>query len=643
MIRLNYRPEIDSLRAIAVLGVIIYHAKLYIFGYQFFTGGYLGVDIFFVISGYLIFSLIYKELQIYNKLDFKNFYERRARRILPALIFVILVSFIFSWKLILPTSFIDYSKSVIYSLVFSSNFYFFFSGQLYGAESGLLKPLLHTWSLSVEEQFYIIFPLFTLLFFKYLNKYIFYLFIFISILSFALSQFLSIHNPSLNFYFLTSRIWEVLCGAMLVFFENKNKKTFSNLISNFFVFIGLVLIILSFLLIETNNGPSIISIFSIIGTMIVIYFSKPKTLMSLLLSNKILVGIGLISYSLYLWHYPIFSFYRIYFLNKSVYYNLIIILLIFSLSFLTYYFVEKPFRDKNKISLKKIIRISIFIFSFLLIFTLMIVKNEGYVDRFSKLEKFSLDNFFYIKEKRLKNFEIGDPIFTNSKKKNKILIIGNSLGQDLFDTLYLNKELFPNHEFSMIYNQIHCFKKIFKSKNLCDKKISYQDLENINKSDIILINTHYYPEDMGSLDLVIKNFKQKNKNIIITYQHPTFYHIFGKTLLDEFFIKNNRLPNEEELIVLEKKQFMLMNNFDIKSEYNNESYFKNNQKLRKIAIENKIKILNQIDYLCISDDKKCLIMTDDQDKIFLNQDHITLSGAKFLGKKIYETNWLGLN
>ncbi|MDC0455023.1 acyltransferase, partial [Candidatus Pelagibacter sp.] len=249
MIRLNYRPEIDSLRAIAVLGVIIYHAKLYIFGYQFFTGGYLGVDIFFVISGYLIFSLIYKELQIYNKLDFKNFYERRARRILPALIFVILVSFIFSWKLILPTSFIDYSKSVIYSLVFSSNFYFFFSGQLYGAESGLLKPLLHTWSLSVEEQFYIIFPLFTLLFFKYLNKYIFYLFIFISILSFALSQFLSIHNPSLNFYFLTSRIWEVLCGAMLVFFENKNKKTFSNLISNFFVFIGLVLIILSFLLI----------------------------------------------------------------------------------------------------------------------------------------------------------------------------------------------------------------------------------------------------------------------------------------------------------------------------------------------------------------------------------------------------------
>ncbi len=642
MIKLNYRPEIDSLRAIAVLGVIIYHAKLYIFGYQFFTGGYLGVDIFFVISGYLIFSLIYKELKISNQLDFKNFYERRARRILPALIFVIIISLIFAWKLILPTSFIDYAKSIIYSLVFTSNFYFFFSGQVYGAESGLLKPLLHTWSLSVEEQFYIIFPLITLLFFKYLNKYIFYLFFSISILSFVLSQYLSIYNPSLNFYLLTSRIWEILCGAMLVFLEDKKNKNFSNLVSNFFVFIGLVLIVLSFLLIESNNGPSLISIFTIIGTMIVIYFSKPKTLMSFILSNKILVGIGLISYSLYLWHYPIFSFYRIYFLNKSIYYNFIILLLIFFISFLTYYFIEKPFRDKKKISLKKITRVLVFIFSLLLIFSLMVIKNNGYVERFPKLDKFSLDNLFYINEKRLKNFEVGDPIFTNSDK-NKILIIGNSLAQDLFDSLYLNKELFPNYEFSIIYDQIHCFKEIFKSKNLCDKKISYQALANLNKADTILINTHYYPQDIENLNSVIKNFKQKNKKVIITFQHPTFYHIFGKSLLDEFFLKNNRLPNEKELILLEKKQFELMNVFNDKSDYDNKNYYKKNQKLKKIAIENKIKILNQTDYLCTLDNKKCLIMTDDQDKIFLRQDHITLSGAKFLGKKIYEKNWLKLN
>ena len=642
MIKLNYRPEIDSLRAIAVLGVIIYHAKLYIFGYQFFTGGYLGVDIFFVISGYLIFSLIYKELKISNQLDFKNFYERRARRILPALIFVIIISLIFAWKLILPTSFIDYAKSIIYSLVFTSNFYFFFSGQVYGAESGLLKPLLHTWSLSVEEQFYIIFPLITLLFFKYLNKYIFYLFFSISILSFVLSQYLSIYNPSLNFYLLTSRIWEILCGAMLVFLEDKKNKNFSNLVSNFFVFIGLVLIVLSFLLIESNNGPSLISIFTIIGTMIIIYFSKPKTLMSFILSNKILVGIGLISYSLYLWHYPIFSFYRIYFLNKSIYYNFIILLLIFFISFLTYYFIEKPFRDKKKISLKKITRVLVFIFSLLLIFSLMVIKNNGYVERFPKLDKFSLDNLFYINEKRLKNFEVGDPIFTNSDK-NKILIIGNSLAQDLFDSLYLNKELFPNYEFSIIYDQIHCFKEIFKSKNLCDKKISYQALANLNKADTILINTHYYPQDIENLNSVIKNFKQKNKKVIITFQHPTFYHIFGKSLLDEFFLKNNRLPNEKELILLEKKQFELMNVFNDKSDYDNKNYYKKNQKLKKIAIENKIKILNQTDYLCTLDNKKCLIMTDDQDKIFLRQDHITLSGAKFLGKKIYEKNWLKLN
>ena len=114
-------------------------------------------------------------------------------------------------------------------------------------------------------------------------------------------------------------------------------------------------------------------------------------------------------------------------------------------------------------------------------------------------------------------------------------------------------------------------------------------------------------------------------------------------MLDEFFLKNNRLPNEKELILLEKKQFELMNVFNDKSDYDNKNYYKKNQKLKKIATENKIKILNQTDYLCTLDNKKCLIMTDDQDKIFLRQDHITLSGAKFLGKKIYEKNWLKLN
>ena len=152
-IKLNYRPEIDGLRAIAVGAVILYHAQINILGYHYFKGGFIGVDIFFVISGYLITQVILKELLQTGKFSFKYFYQRRIRRILPALLLVMLVSIPFAWLYLLPDNLVDFSKSILSSLIFSSNFYFHYSGQKYGAESGLLKPFLHTWSLSVEDQF----------------------------------------------------------------------------------------------------------------------------------------------------------------------------------------------------------------------------------------------------------------------------------------------------------------------------------------------------------------------------------------------------------------------------------------------------------------------------------------------------------
>ena len=156
--KLTYRPEIDGLRAIAVGAVILYHAQINILGHQPFKGGFIGVDIFFVISGYLITSIILKELVTTGSFSFKHFYERRVRRILPALLFVMLVSLPFAWIYLMPSSFIDFSKSILYSLGFSSNFYFHYSGLEYSVE-GLQHPFLHTWSLSVEEQYYILFPI----------------------------------------------------------------------------------------------------------------------------------------------------------------------------------------------------------------------------------------------------------------------------------------------------------------------------------------------------------------------------------------------------------------------------------------------------------------------------------------------------
>ena len=168
---INYRPEIDGLRAIAVISVIFYHANVVIFDEELFKGGFIGVDIFFVISGYLITSLILRELNTTQSFSFINFYQRRVRRILLPLFFVMLLCFPVAWVHLDPGNFIDFSKSILYSIGFSSNFYFHYSGLQYGTEDGLLKPLLHTWSLSVEEQYYILFPVILLIIFKFFRKF----------------------------------------------------------------------------------------------------------------------------------------------------------------------------------------------------------------------------------------------------------------------------------------------------------------------------------------------------------------------------------------------------------------------------------------------------------------------------------------
>src|SRR6056300_1620829 len=144
--KLDYRPEIDGLRAIAVSAVVLYHSELKIFGYDFFSGGFIGVDIFFVISGYLISSIILIEIKTKKSFSFKSFYERRIRRIIPVLLTVILVSTIFGWFILSPAELMSFSKSAISSILFSSNFYFHFSGLEYGALDSLYIPLLHTWS-----------------------------------------------------------------------------------------------------------------------------------------------------------------------------------------------------------------------------------------------------------------------------------------------------------------------------------------------------------------------------------------------------------------------------------------------------------------------------------------------------------------
>ena len=373
--KLTYRSEIDGLRAIAVCAVILYHAHITIWGYQPFKGGFIGVDIFFVISGYLITSIILKELVTTGSFSFKHFYERRIRRILPALLFVMLTSLPFAWIYLMPSSFVDFSKSILYSLGFNSNFYFWYSGQQYGAESSLLKPFLHTWSLSVEEQYYILFPTVLLITFKYFRKYLIHILTLGFIISLGLADWGSRNHPSFNFYILPSRGWELLAGSILAYFEINNGHRSKNKSLNLILpFTGLILIVHSILFFNDKMfHPSFYTLSPVIGVCLIIWFAQKDEIITKIFSTKLFVGIGLISYSLYLWHYPIFAFARIYdFTQGSLFKILLLGIITIILSVFSYYLIEKPFRNKL-LNFKKIL--SLIFIIFLIIFHKVVFNN----------------------------------------------------------------------------------------------------------------------------------------------------------------------------------------------------------------------------------------------------------------------------
>ena len=388
--KIDYRPDIDGLRAIAVISVIFYHADQTINSLRIFPGGFVGVDIFFVISGFLISSIILKELNETGSFSFLYFYERRCKRIIPVLLFVFIVTFPFIWLYFIPYSFIDFSKSLFSSLFFFSNYFFYYSGELYDAENSLFKPLLHTWSLSIEEQFYIIFPLVFFVSFKFFKSYLKRIFLCFSLISIFVMIVTFDKNESLAFFGFFSRFWELMVGcliAILSFKKKERKKTLSNIYS----LIGLILIIYSILFFDTGTKyPFYPTLLPVCGAALIIYYNDKDSLFYKILSIKPLVFIGLISYSLYLWHYPIFAIGRTTeFFGDGISKKLFLLTFLFSL--ISYYFIERPIKKKS-LSKKKIFIAIIFIYFILSLISQMSIQGQIKAVRGEILKNLSVGN-----------------------------------------------------------------------------------------------------------------------------------------------------------------------------------------------------------------------------------------------------------
>ena len=374
--KLSYRSEIDGLRAIAVVSVILYHAQMVLFGRDWFEGGFIGVDIFFVISGYLITRIILSELELKGSFSFLNFYERRARRILPMLFVVIFVSIPFAWQKLLPSDFVEFAESILASIFFGSNFFFYFSTTEYGADSALLKPFLHTWSLAVEEQFYLVFPILAIVAFKYFRKHFLTILVGLSFLSLQFAELMDVRNADLNFYLPFSRFWELAVGSILAYRELYYKPSNKGFASQSLPMIGLYLISYSILFFDGKTPhPSFHTLIPIIGVALIIGFASKDELVGKVLGSKPFVWVGLISYSAYLWHFPIFAFSRMGSSEPTNYDKLEWIIVTLVLSVTSYWLIEKPFRRTlSKSNFAIVLIASIFSLS---IFSLYVIKSDG--------------------------------------------------------------------------------------------------------------------------------------------------------------------------------------------------------------------------------------------------------------------------
>lgn len=374
--RMKYRAEIDGLRAIAVITVIMFHA-----GFKYFRGGYIGVDIFFVISGYLITTIILSELDR-GTFSLVTFYERRARRIMPALFTVLLASFICAWLWLVPADMKDFSRSLIAVLSFSSNILFRQTSG-YWDTANELRPLLHTWSLAVEEQFYILFPYFLVLMSLYRKRWIFGSFMIIAAISLTAAQWGAYNEPEAAFYLLPTRAWELAIGAGLSYYFLYREQELQTLLSQkrlseVMSLVGLSMIVYAVICFDEKTPfPGLYALLPTLGTGLIILFSSSKTLTGRLLSAKPLVTIGLISYSAYLWHQPLFAFarYRSIFELSELSLSALA-LLSFMLAYLSWRFVEQPFRNKIVFD-----RPAIFLFALIGSAVLIIVGFLGFLSK----------------------------------------------------------------------------------------------------------------------------------------------------------------------------------------------------------------------------------------------------------------------
>ena len=665
----EYRKEIDGFRALAILPVVFYHA-----GIKLFSGGFVGVDVFFVISGYLITNIILSDIEN-KKFSLKNFYERRARRILPALLLVSVICIPFSFLFFKDIYLLEFARSLVSLIFFSSNFLFWSESGYFNTNTEF-KPLIHTWSLSVEEQFYILFPIILLFLFNFFKFFTKIFFIILFTLSLLFCVWGSFNYPNATFYLLPFRGWEIILGVLTAIYLYENKIKFKKVYNEFFSIIGFCLIFISIIFLDSKTVfPGYVALLPTIGTVLLITFCRKGTTLYKVFTIKYLINLGLISYSLYLWHQPILAFVKFYLLNEfSLYHKLFIILISIIISYLSWKYFESPFRNKQKISNKNLLL-------FLCLPIIIFFSTWGYVVKFS-----NLDNIYtskpkqFIGGKKVEYFESKFDIQINSKNvfydaikpKNskaniKVLVIGDShaQGYNLMGEYYADKYQIEWHSYIYTgcppifgYYKIYNIEQIKSSKiqNECKDQVKIWEnfiKENGKYFDYVILSSRWnfmfnheiYEKKQYRKDALIKNNEIFiNNNKIQTLSRSNFTNGLKNTIN----IINNNGP---KVVIFSQPPLLIRNPMrcmgvsKISYDYCANAKFKsiNERGLfvkNTILSENKLNNIGNLylileNYLCDEDKEKCISKKNNK-LLYKDDDHLSYEGVFYISQ-LWET------
>ena len=630
---LKYRPDIDGLRAIAVTSVVLYHLKE-----SLLPGGFVGVDIFFVISGYLITKLIFSELSDNDSFSFKRFYLRRIRRLFPALFATLLFSLALAYYLFSPAHLSEFAQSLVASIFSVSNIFFWNISDYFDSES-TLKPLLHTWSLSVEEQFYFIWPAILVgLFSLKKPKFIPIFIVLMGIASLMLNMLAFSEHPIVSkqfslaeirssaFYWLPFRVFEFSIGAILVWLNLKQSK----IVSEAIFATGLVMVLSSMFMLDSKmNFPSTTALIPCLGAALMIVSGSSHRLTTLV-SNRLMVAIGLISYSLYLIHWPLLVFYK-YSIGREFGNLEVVSLLCVSivLAALMYWFIEQPFR-KPKTGGKHVNRAFLVGAASSTLLTVAIsanaVSSKGWLWRYPadmvaqlSYQPGDYTEYFWANIKRLESrFE--------DNGKPKVLIIGDSMAADLVNIL-VAAEADQDIDFATVAIQENC--KSFFGLNDVQYRAVYgggsKTCEREHKrilakealfkqADTIILASYFW--NIKRLDYVATSAAHV-KSI-----SPAEVMVLGsKTQMNNgiwFLHKNAFSPQAHTLRTPPNPKTAVINNI-----------------LRKGA--NNYRYFDLLDLFCNAEG--CQRLTQDGFAIIFDDSHVSENGAKFLARSVKETAW----